>query len=81
MLKTLRLGCSLERVVGFEVPPEGFAENALLKPRGLLTLLKGVDGASSSQELADLNSLLEDPIVMLPASDVRRRLPELSASG
>ena len=60
-------------------PPEGFAENALLKPRGLLTLLKGVDGASSSQELADLNTLLEDPIVMLPASDVRRRLPELSA--
>jgi D-arginine dehydrogenase len=60
-------------------PPEGFAENALLKPRGLLTLLKGVDGASSSQELADLNALLEDPIVMLPVSDVRRRLPELSA--
>ena len=57
-------------------PPEGFAANALLKPRGLLTLLKGMDAASSSQELADLNSLLEDPIVMLPASDVRRRLPD-----
>ena len=51
-----------------------------MKPRGLLTLSKSTDGASSSQELADLNSLLEDPIVM-PASDVRRTCGTSTVAG
>ena len=60
-------------------PPAGFAKNALLKPRGLMTLLRGMGGVSWTQELTNLNSLLEYPITMLPASDVQSRLPELSA--
>lgn len=59
-------------------PPVGFSEHALLKTRGLLTLLKGVSPQASQRGLKQLNAVLEHSIVELPAADVKKRLPALS---
>ena len=59
-------------------PPADFSEQALLKARGMLTLLNGVSPQASQRGLERMNATLEHSIVELPAAEVKKRLPALS---
>ena len=59
-------------------PPADFSEQALLKARGMLTLLNGVSPQASQRELERMNATLEHSIVELPVAAVKERIPALS---
>ena len=54
-----------------EIPPADFSEQALLKARGMLTLLNGVSPQASQRGLEQMNATLEHSIVELPVAAVK----------
>lgn len=62
----------------FRQPPVGFTDFPLLKPRGLLTLLREASGESSEPSRKRLNDLLGGGIEFLDAHEVTKKLPAIS---